>query len=87
MHGFSDVNFAKLGLAAIINLAGTAANRTLFGEANACETVLKLIAYFTGGDSPNSEIPLHGSWSLLSLLDNSAENLATFRNLRAKDVR
>ena len=79
MHGFTDVNFAKLGLAAIINLAGTPGNKALFGAADACSTVLKLIAYYSKLETPNTDIPLHGSWALLSLVDNSPENLATFK--------
>ena len=86
MHGFTDINFAKLGLAAIINLAGTSTNKSLFCECNACETVLNLILHFSNSENPNSDVPLHGSWAMLSLIDNSPDNLKAFRDLNAADV-
>ena len=85
-HGFSDVNFAKLGLAAIINLAGTSTNKSLFCESHACETVLNIISHFSRSENPNSDVPLHGSWAMLSLIDNSPDNLNAFRKLNAADV-
>ena len=85
-HGFMDVNFAKLGLAAIINLAGTSTNKTLFSECNACETVLNLISHFSRTDSPSSDVPLHGSWAMLSLIDNSPDNIAAFKRLKAPEI-
>ena len=74
------------GLAAIINLAGTAGNKSLFGASDACETVIKLISFFTQAPISNTDVPLHGSWAVLSLIDNSPDNLAKFRSLRAKEV-
>ena len=85
-HGFADVNFAKLGLAAIINLAGTSTNKTLFCECNACETVPDLISYFSKIENPNSDVPLHGSWAMLSLIDNSPDNVTAFKKLKAPKV-
>jgi len=85
-HAISDVNFAKLGLAAIINLAGTSTNKSLFCEAHACETVLEIISHFSNLANPNNDIPLHGSWAMLSLIDNSPDNLNAFRTLNAIDV-
>ena len=85
-HGTSDVNFAKLGLAAIINLAGTSTNKSLFCEAAACETVLDLISHFSTSANSNNDVPLHGSWAMLSLIDNSQDNLNAFRRLNAADL-
>ena len=74
------------GLASIINLAGTSGNKILFGEADACDTVLKLVVYYTKPESINTDVPLHGSWAILSLIDNSPKNIMTFKTLKAKEI-